>query len=78
MSENTTCNFCKLARIRRNAKEKRLKVTVLNDARWGMGGSNVYVHPKEVKIAKLPEGEDGLRSTYRVSWMMEIPNSCRC
>jgi hypothetical protein len=78
MSELTSCNFCKLNRIRRDAKAKGLKVTVLNDARWGMGGSNVYVHPKEIKIEKLSGGENGPRSEFRFSWMMEIPNGCRC
>jgi hypothetical protein len=78
MSEMTSCNSCKLNQIRRNAKAKGMRVTVLSDARWGMGGENVYVHPKEIKIAKLSVGEDGPRSAYRVSWMMEIPYRCCC
>lgn len=78
MSELTPCNFCNLNRIKRRAKENGMKVTVLNDPRWGMGGSNVYVHPKGLKIEKLPGGEDGPRSKYFASWMMEIPARCNC
>ena len=78
MSELTSCNFCNLGRIRRDAKVKGMKVTILNDASWGMGGSNVYVHPKEIKIEKLDGGENGCRLEFRVSWMMEIPNRCQC
>ena len=78
MSELTSCNYCNLNRIRRNAKAKGMNVTILSDACWGMGGENVYVHPKEIKIAKLPGGEDGLRSKYFVSWMQEIPHQCCC
>ena len=78
MSELTSCNFCNLNRIRRDAKVKGMKVTVLNAVMGGLGGSTVYVHPKEVKIAKLPGWEDGPREKYFVSWMMEIPDRCCC
>jgi len=78
MSELTPCNFCSLARVKARAKEEGKKVTVLADAKWGLGGYNVYVHPKSVKIADLPGGEDGARSEYRSSWMMEIGNKCGC
>lgn len=78
MSELTTCNYCNLKRIRRNAKAKGMKVTILRDAHWGMGGENIYVHPREIKIAEFPGGEDGPRSHYFASWMMKIPNKCQC
>lgn len=78
MSDFTPCNYCTLRRIRRDAKANGKRVTVLDDARWGMGGSNVYVHPPEVKIRALAGGEDGERAKYRCSWMMEIPSRCEC
>lgn len=74
----TPCNFCKLRDIRLFSKERGLKVTVLSDAGWGMGGKNIYVHPVDVKIAELSGGEDGVRSRYRQSWMMYIPHKCAC
>jgi hypothetical protein len=78
MSELTTCNYCNLRSIRRHAKEQGLKVTVLNDARWGMGGCNVYVHPKSIKIREFRGGEDGARAKYRRAWFAELPERCCC
>jgi hypothetical protein len=60
------------------AKAKNNKVTILHDAAWGLGGVNVYVHPKSVIIDKLKGGEDGERSKYRVAWFYELSESCCC
>ena len=68
------CNYCRLNRIKKDA-ENGLKVTILSDAVWGLGGKNVYVHPKEIKISSLSDGE---RSKYRKAWMKEIPKQCFC
>ena len=73
-----TCNHCSLKRIRQTAKQNGMKVTVLSDAKWGMGGQNIYVHPRSINISKLPGDEDGERAQYRQAWMMEIPNHCCC
>ena len=78
MSELTSCNYCSLCQIKRQAKAQGKKVTVLCDADWGAGGFNVYVHPKDVNIRKLDGSEDGERACYRQSWMMEIPSQCEC
>ena len=78
MGELTRCNFCSLKDIRKRAKEKGGKISILNDARWGMGGKNVYRHPEGINIRNLPGGEDGERAKYRIAWMGEIPNSCQC
>ena len=75
----STCNYCTFRRIRKSAKEKGFKVTILNDAKWHPGGGkNVYVHPRNIQIHKLGGGEDGEREKYRVAWMMEIPETCQC
>lgn len=77
MSELTQCNFCRLQGIRERAKSSGEKVTVLNDARWGLGGVNVYVHPKSVNIRKL--GEEGSdRKVFWKGWMMELGKKCEC
>ena len=78
MSEQTQCNYCRLKSIEHDAKQKKMKVTILCDTKWGMGGFNVYIHPKDVKIAKLPGGEDGEREKYRRSWMQDIGEQCCC
>lgn len=74
----TSCNHCNLLRIRREAKQQRKRVTVLADAKWGLGGVNVYVHPKEVNVRTMEGGEEGARKAYFVSWFMELPAHCVC
>lgn len=78
MSELTRCNFCGLRDIKARAKKAGKKVTVLCDAFWGLGGYNVYVHPKDVDVAKMSGGEDGDRKGYRAAWMQEIGKRCSC
>ena len=78
MSEFTQCNYCSLQQIRSRAKAKSWKVTKITNSKWGMGGVNIYVHPKDIKIFDLKGGEDGERSKYRVSWFMELPERCCC
>jgi hypothetical protein len=78
MSELTRCNYCSLQRIKEDAKAEKRKVTILADARWGMGGVNVYVHPPGVNIKKLEGGEDGPRKRYFVSWFMALTQHCAC
>jgi hypothetical protein len=78
MSELTQCNYCSLRRIRRDAKREKKRVTILSDARWGMGGVNVYVHPRDVNVSRLRGGEDGPRREYFVSWFMQLTQHCCC
>jgi len=64
MSELTRCNYCSLQTIRKEAKKKKLKVTIL--AGWH-GGMDVYMHPKNVTRQELracPEAPDGGRRKY--------------
>ena len=78
MSELTQCNYCSLREIQNRARSSEMKVTLLSDAKWGMGGVNVYVHPKEILIKDLPDGENGERRKYRVAWFMEVGTACSC
>jgi len=72
MSDLTPYNKDTLTRIKHDAKQKGLAVTVLHDAKWGMGGMNVYVHPKNVSIKDIPGGEGGDRAKYRQAWFMAL------
>ena len=72
MSELTPCNYCSLRRIREHAKEDNLKVTLIPSS--FMEGTDVYVHPKDVKIKAL----DNTREQFFEAWLMEIPNKCCC
>lgn len=78
MSELTSCNYCSLQRIRADAKRERKRVTVLADARWGMGGVNVYVHPRDVNVRLLDGGEEGPRRKFHVAWFMQLTAHCAC
>jgi len=83
MSELTRCNYCSLRIIRKEAKEKKLKVTLL--AGWH-GGIDAYMHPKNVTRQELqacrektwgdiPNSGPG---KYWAAWFMEITNHCCC
>jgi hypothetical protein len=76
MSELTQCNFCRLKGIKERAKKSGEKVTTLK-ANWGLGGMNVYVHPKDVNIRKLDE-EGTSRKAFWKGWLMEVGNKCEC
>jgi len=74
MGELTTCNYCSLQAIKQRAKENNLKVTLLQ-SNWELGGIDVYVHPKDVKVRKLDDRE---RKKYKVAWFMELSDHCCC
>ena len=74
MSDLTICNYCSLQAIKQRAKENNLKVTLLQ-SNWELGGIDVYVHPKDVKVKKLDDRE---REKYRVAWFMELSDHSCC
>ena len=74
MSELTSCNHCGLKFFKARAKLDNKKVTKL-DGDFGLGGYDIFVHPKDVKIEK---GNKEQRDSYFVSWMMEIGTFCEC
>lgn len=78
MSEFTECNYCRLQRIKNDAKHTKMKCTILSDSTFKLGGVNIYVHPREVDIKSLPGGEHGPRKKYRVTWFMELGDRCCC
>jgi hypothetical protein len=46
-----------------------------------MGGTDVFVHPKDVDITKLPGlkvPDHPTRNIYFAAWLMEIPKKCEC
>jgi hypothetical protein len=82
MSSLTTCNYCTLKRIKKDAKVEGKKV-VLRASNF-MGGTDVFVVPKGEKLPayknpsdKLPNGDEVYKK-YHKAWLMEIPTSCCC
>ena len=72
----SACNYCTLRGIK--ARNKGKQVRVLYDATWGMGGCNVYVFPKGLKIANTLNEDDPQKKKYRVAWFQELPEKCVC
>lgn len=77
MSEMTECNRCSLQEYRKEARDKGMKVTTVRNAKWGMGGVNVYRHPPEVKVADIEE-DSPEHKKYSIAWFMSIPAGCEC
>lgn len=75
MSELTRCNYCSMNIYKKRAKDKGYKLTVLKagSESLGLGGVNVYMHPKDVKI-----DTDDKRDEYFLCWFMEIGSRCGC
>lgn len=67
MSELTTCNYCKLESIRRDAKKKNMKVVCM-PSRYELGGEEVYV----VKKGDKPNKKNW------IAWIMGITDHCVC
>lgn len=74
MSELTTCNHCNLERIKSDAKRDG-KLVVLVPSTWGMGGFEIYVHPRAINWRSVPKTA---RRLYWVAWMMKIGDHCEC
>lgn len=70
MSELTTCNYCTLLDIRRDAKKSGMQVTTIPSEH---GGVDICVHPKDVKISTQAD-----RDKYFRCWFMEVSSSCVC
>lgn len=68
------CNWCNLQQYKRDAKQLSLKITLL-PAKRRMGGTEVYMHPKNIDVKKLKPNE---RHEYFKAWMMEIGERCAC
>lgn len=69
------CNLCELQSIKHAARKSKLSVTTIHGSWGGLGGVEVYVHPKAVNIKKLKEKS---RKPYFRVWFMVVPESCAC
>ena len=79
MSELTSCNYCNLKRIRADHRGTGARIYVRYNAKWGLGGCNVYVIPKGIKAPKGGIKDDTpFHNEYSVSWFMELTNRCVC
>jgi len=76
MSELTRCNYCHLQDYKREAKEKKMTVHLINSKD---GGMDVYLVPKGEKLDTRQDSKTGnnLSKQWR-SWFMALSDSCCC
>lgn len=71
MSEYTTCNYCKLQSIRRDAKIKRKRIVIVSAGfNRGLGGFDIY------RLSNKGEKPDKKKNW--VCWFMVIGEVCGC
>ena len=78
MSELTQCNYCSMRNLERNL-EPGYKITLMESTEeesMGLGGFEVYVHPKTVELSNPVTEEE--HELYWVSWLMALPAHCCC
>ena len=69
------CNFCTLKKIKSNAEEIGLSATLIKSTSSGLGGIDVFIHPKNVTIESL---EPEKRKEFFAVWAWEIGDKCHC
>lgn len=77
MGELTRCNWCTLRAIRQRASREHKLVTIVRNARWGLGGLNVYVHPAAVDGRAIAE-DTPEHKAYFAAWFMALGRRCEC
>jgi len=85
MSELTSCNYCDLQMIKKQAKADGLKIIIV-PSRF-MGGSDIFAVPKSTTRKEVlswkdsdtvpPNGDENYQK-YHKAWMREISVRCRC
>lgn len=77
MSQITMCNYCALKHLRAKAEREGSVVTLKRSTELPMGGTDVYLHPKDVSVEDLIRSSE-LHDKYFCAWLMEIPDHCVC
>lgn len=73
----TICNYCSYQNEKARAKERGMVATLSSrGANFGLGGVNLYIHPKDVKLSKL--SDDELAQYDGHHWFMSVPDGCCC
>ncbi len=79
MSSLTSCNYCTLRALRKKYKGTGTRVLVRNNAKWGMGGVNVYALLRGVLVPDGGIEEDSeFHKKWFKCWLMEISDHCVC
>jgi len=70
------CNLCSINRLKNKAKKEN-KILTMIPGTWGMGGMELYIHPKGID-KKLLNKDGDADNPYSVGWVMGISDSCEC
>ncbi len=83
MSERTSCNFCTLQWLRKNAVAEKKQV-ILRDGTGILKGVHVYVVPEGVEVPEVIVSHDAdgpgdeFHEQYFTSWFMALTDKCAC
>lgn len=82
MSDMTLCNYCNLKAIRARNKGKGMVVRVTGEGPdfKELGGINVIVYPKNLRIPSRKQIEERAKffEDHFVAWFMELTGYCCC
>lgn len=70
MSDLTACNYCKLKRLRRQAKLSQARIHIRQSKQHG--GLNVFLVPHGGSL----DSSEG--SPFKVAWFKALPETCCC
>ena len=76
MTEDNICNYCKLRKLRAEAKKRDHFVRV-RETMGALRGVNVYEVPDCAQFYYLQEGHDD-HDKYFKQWFAAIPDHCVC
>ena len=79
VSELTQCNYCTLRGIKRDAKREGKRVLLRSST--FMGGTNVFVVPRNIDLPKQINDKDADGHTfhkYKVAWLRTVTPTCVC
>lgn len=74
------CNYCSHRQLKKLAKDKGMKLTIIRETEYALGGVNVFMSPPEITREYLKTLVRGTpeREKYLVAWYMELTDHCCC
>ena len=73
------CNNCSLKSIRKGAKGTHRVLLSYLGANFGLGGVNVIMYPKDLKLPKKgTQARFDFEKEHLKAWFMEMGDHCEC
>ena len=79
MSELTECNFCRLKRLKAQAKTRHHIIKMI-PATWGLGGVEIFIVPRGTTTKQIRSWDrhSSFYDKYHSGWFMDITERCIC